>query len=30
AGIAVYWGQNGNEGSLQDACNTNNYQFVNI
>lgn len=30
AGIAVYWGQNGNEGSLADACNTNNYQFVNI
>ncbi|GAU32312.1 hypothetical protein TSUD_43540 [Trifolium subterraneum] len=30
AGIAVYWGQNGDEGSLADACNTNNYQFVNI
>ncbi|KAI5400256.1 acidic endochitinase [Lathyrus oleraceus] len=30
AGIAVYWGQNGGEGSLADACNTNNYQFVNI
>lgn len=30
AGIAVYWGQNGNEGSLADACNTGNYQFVNI
>ncbi|XP_058769854.1 acidic endochitinase-like [Vicia villosa] len=30
AGIAVYWGQNGGEGSLEDACNTNNYQFVNI
>jgi len=29
-GIAVYWGQNGGEGSLEDACNTNNYQFVNI
>jgi chitinase len=29
-GIAVYWGQNGDEGSLADACNTNNYQFVNI
>ena len=26
----VYWGQNGNEGSLEDACNTNNYQFVNM
>ncbi|KAK4275651.1 hypothetical protein QN277_018694 [Acacia crassicarpa] len=30
AGIAVYWGQNGGEGSLADACNTGNYQFVNI
>ncbi|KAI9114126.1 hypothetical protein K1719_014776 [Acacia pycnantha] len=30
AGIAVYWGQNGDEGSLADACNTGNYQFVNI
>lgn len=30
AGIATYWGQNGGEGSLEDACNTNNYQFVNI
>ncbi|TKY66411.1 Acidic endochitinase [Spatholobus suberectus] len=30
AGIAVYWGQNGNEGSLADACNTGNYQYVNI
>lgn len=30
AGIAIYWGQNGNEGSLADACNTGNYQFVNI
>ncbi|XP_058769857.1 acidic endochitinase-like [Vicia villosa] len=30
AGIAVYWGQDGGEGSLADACNTNNYQFVNI
>ncbi|KAK7342807.1 hypothetical protein VNO80_25763 [Phaseolus coccineus] len=29
-GIAVYWGQNGNEGTLADACNTDNYQFVNI
>ncbi|MED6221188.1 hypothetical protein PIB30_052083 [Stylosanthes scabra] len=28
--IAVYWGQNGGEGSLADACNTGNYQFVNI
>ncbi|KAE9611335.1 hypothetical protein Lal_00011452 [Lupinus albus] len=30
AGIVIYWGQNGNEGSLADACNTNNYQYVNI
>lgn len=30
AGIAIYWGQNTGEGSLVDACNTNNYQFVNI
>ncbi|KAH6828061.1 chitinase A [Perilla frutescens var. hirtella] len=30
AGIAVYWGQNGGEGSLADACNTGNYQYVNI
>ncbi|XP_028784012.1 acidic endochitinase-like [Neltuma alba] len=30
AGIAVYWGQNGGEGSLADACNTGNYQFINI
>ncbi|TKY66410.1 Acidic endochitinase [Spatholobus suberectus] len=28
AGIAVYWGQNGNEGSLADTCNTGNYQYV--
>ncbi|TKY45965.1 Acidic endochitinase [Spatholobus suberectus] len=30
AGIAVYWGQNGEEGTLADACNTGNYQYVNI
>lgn len=30
AGIAVYWGQNGGEGSLADTCATGNYQFVNI
>lgn len=30
AGIATYWGQNGNEGSLADKCATGNYQFVNI
>ncbi|KAL2326826.1 hypothetical protein Fmac_020253 [Flemingia macrophylla] len=28
AGIAVYWGQNGNEGSLADACNSGNYAYV--
>ncbi|KAM1054759.1 hypothetical protein ACFX13_002121 [Malus domestica] len=30
AGIATYWGQNSNEGTLADACNSGNYQFVNI
>ncbi|KAH6824259.1 chitinase A [Perilla frutescens var. hirtella] len=30
AGIAVYWGQNSAEGILADACNTGNYQYVNI
>ncbi|XP_028791164.1 acidic endochitinase-like [Neltuma alba] len=30
AGIATYWGQHGEEGSLADACNTGNYQFINI
>nr|AFY08286.1 class III chitinase [Acacia koa] len=30
AGIAVYWGQNGGEGSLAATCNTGNYKFVNI
>ncbi|KAE8077818.1 hypothetical protein FH972_016344 [Carpinus fangiana] len=30
AGIAIYWGQNGNEGSLTDTCATGNYQYVNI
>ncbi|KAJ0110740.1 hypothetical protein Patl1_00539 [Pistacia atlantica] len=28
--ISVYWGQNGNEGSLTDACATGNYGIVNI
>lgn len=28
--IAVYWGQNGNEGSLADTCSTGNYAFVNL
>ncbi|KAK3010401.1 hypothetical protein RJ639_012888 [Escallonia herrerae] len=30
AGIATYWGQFTNEGSLAEACATGNYQFVNI
>ncbi|XP_077251251.1 acidic endochitinase-like [Tasmannia lanceolata] len=30
AGIAIYWGQNGNEGSLRDTCTTGNYNYVNI
>ncbi|KAK8639689.1 hypothetical protein V6N13_138060 [Hibiscus sabdariffa] len=29
-GIAVYWGQNGNEGTLAETCATGNYDFVNI
>nr|GMD61931.1 acidic endochitinase-like [Ipomoea batatas] len=28
--IVVYWGQNGDEGSLGDTCATNNYNIVNI
>ncbi|QHO14377.1 hypothetical protein HN51_071751 [Arachis hypogaea] len=27
-GIAIYWGQNGKEGTLQQACATNNYKIV--
>ncbi|PON57764.1 Endo-beta-N-acetylglucosaminidase [Parasponia andersonii] len=30
AGIAIYWGQNANEGTLADTCSTGNYQYVNI
>ncbi|XP_027110162.1 acidic endochitinase SE2-like [Coffea arabica] len=30
AGIAVYWGQHGDEGSLADTCASGNYQFVNL
>ncbi|KAF4400313.1 hypothetical protein G4B88_019522 [Cannabis sativa] len=30
AGIAIYWGQNGGEGTLADTCASGNYQFVNI
>ncbi|OMP00989.1 hypothetical protein COLO4_12224 [Corchorus olitorius] len=29
-GIAIYWGQNGNEGTLAETCGTSNYDFVNI
>ena len=30
AGITIYWGQNGNEGSLASTCATGNYHIVNI
>jgi chitinase len=29
-GIAIYWGQNGNEGTLTDTCATGRYSYVNI
>lgn len=29
-GIAIYWGQNGQEGTLAETCNTGNYDFVNV
>ncbi|KAK9121614.1 hypothetical protein Syun_019231 [Stephania yunnanensis] len=29
-GIAVYWGQNGNEGTLAQTCSTGKYAYVNI
>ncbi|XVF78430.1 hypothetical protein PTKIN_Ptkin14bG0132100 [Pterospermum kingtungense] len=29
-GIAIYWGQNGNEGTLAETCATSNYDYVNI
>ncbi|KAF6162905.1 hypothetical protein GIB67_021054 [Kingdonia uniflora] len=29
-GIAIYWGQNGNEGSLVDTCAIGNYAFINV
>ena len=29
-GIAIYWGQNGNEGNLTQTCNTGKYSYVNI
>ncbi|XP_006645798.2 acidic endochitinase-like [Oryza brachyantha] len=28
--IAIYWGQNGNEGTLGETCATGNYAFVNL
>jgi len=30
AGIAIYWGQNGNEGSLSETCATGRYAYVNV
>ncbi|KAJ0561016.1 putative chitinase [Helianthus annuus] len=30
AGISIYWGQNGNEGTLAQTCATGNYEYVNI
>ncbi|KAK6117678.1 hypothetical protein DH2020_048575 [Rehmannia glutinosa] len=29
-GISVYWGQNGNEGTLRDACHSCNYKYVSV
>ncbi|KAK9145268.1 hypothetical protein Sjap_005171 [Stephania japonica] len=29
-GIAIYWGQNGNEGTLAQTCSSGNYAYVNI
>ncbi|KAL0452447.1 UNVERIFIED_CONTAM: Hevamine-A [Sesamum latifolium] len=29
-GISVYWGQNGNEGTLLQACQSNLYEYVNL
>lgn len=29
-GIAIYWGQNGNEGSLEATCATGKYAYVNV
>ncbi|CAI0442716.1 unnamed protein product [Linum tenue] len=29
-GISIYWGQNGNEGTLAETCATGNYHYVNI
>lgn len=30
SGIAIYWGQNGNEGTLSETCSSGNYKFVNL
>ncbi|XP_061342041.1 hevamine-A-like [Gastrolobium bilobum] len=30
SGIAIYWGQNGNEGTLEETCSSGYYAFVNI
>ena len=30
ADIVIYWGQNGNEGTLRDTCASNNYNIVNL
>ncbi|KAM7273739.1 hypothetical protein ACFE04_028403 [Oxalis oulophora] len=30
AGISIYWGQNGAEGTLAETCDTGKYQYVNI
>ncbi|CAM8973475.1 unnamed protein product [Rhodiola kirilowii] len=30
AGISIYWGQNGAEGTLAETCATGNYQYVNL
>ncbi|XP_041005802.1 acidic endochitinase-like [Juglans microcarpa x Juglans regia] len=29
-GISIYWGQNGNEGTLAETCATGNYDYVNL
>ncbi|KAJ4877519.1 Acidic endochitinase [Raphanus sativus] len=29
-GIAIYWGQNGNEGNLSSTCATGKYAYVNV
>ncbi|GMI98962.1 Lysozyme 1, chitinase A [Hibiscus trionum] len=29
-GISIYWGQNGNEGTLAETCSTGKYEYVNL